>query len=357
MKTVKLKWVSILLVAVLALSVLAGCSSGGGSGGNGGGSSATPSNSADKPEALPDSTPAQSVPQDESPVIYDIPDYSGEEANFSVAIPAGIKVSDIREMFGKINVKVPDGPWTMLIGTSAQESLENVEKVCSTYGWEASPYSVGGNDALLVINRSSDGSATVSLDFVTPSKVNQLGIIETSGVTDIDGYLNDPIVKAILDSVSAPEGAGGGSVGSESVEMASYSTASLTIEAPSGWIEQLNKTDFGTEMWRLVSDEDWMDDPDAKIISVTYVAEGDEDSDSMVKSLQFSYPQLQENGDVTKGGKSWRHMSAAQNRKSESVVYNAYFGEAGGRLLLVDFKGISADDPVIDAVLAGVKTK
>lgn len=143
----------------------------------------------------------------------------------------------------------------------------------------------------------------------------------------------------------------------ESEEMYEYSTASLSIDAPADWIEQLNKTDYGTEMWRLVSGEDWQDNLEAKTISISYRAEGDDDFEGTVKSLQFSYPDLQETGEVTIGGKVWRHFSATQNREEESIIYSSYFGEIGGRQLLADFKGIAADDRIIEAVLSGIKTK
>ena len=204
------KWVSVLMIAVLMLSTLAGCATQG--------SDETPASlqtpsaptvSAEKPEQKPDSTGASTATPDELPETYNVPDYGGNVGNFSVTIPAGIKVSDNLEIFGSMSIRLHDNTWIMLISTSTQESLKAEEENSSYYGYETRPYNVGGNEALLVIREKSDGTVTVSLNFVTPSGVSQLGLIETSGVTDIDEYLNDPVVKAIISSVDKPVNAGG----------------------------------------------------------------------------------------------------------------------------------------------------
>jgi len=342
----------LLLIAVFALSTLAGCSSGT----NEPAAPPKPPASAATPEQTPDSVPAP----DETPVIYTVPDYGGSAGNYSVTIPAGANVSDNLETFGSMSIKLRDGSWIMLISSSTQTSLEAEEENSRLYGYETRPYTAGTNEALLVIRDKSDGTVTVSLNFVSPSEVPQLGLIETGGITDIDEYLNDPIVRAIIGSIDKPADMSETGSNAESVEMAAYSTASLNLKAPAGWFEVINETKYGIESWRLVETEDWLDNFDTKMITISFGEEGKDYFNSILEALNFDYIDLQEPDKITIGGVEWRHFYASladDGKDGESTIFNGYGAWIGVRLLFVEFEWVESGDPLIEAVLSSVKAK
>ena len=209
MRTTKCKWLSILLIAALALSLLAGCSSGGGGGASEAGA---PPTSTETPEKEP---PA---PSEDKLITYEIYGY------YSVDVPSDLKVQETED--GRTLVDSDDngnGKWRMELSCIAPERMES--SVMSGFSTMKLYYineeaeglasvMVGEQEGFYYIFRTGDRShVNIQFPFGSDTGDNRpYGFIAISerGGNDGTKYLGDPVVQAILSSVrllvSEPEG-------------------------------------------------------------------------------------------------------------------------------------------------------
>ena len=196
---------------------------------------------------------------------------------------------------------------------------------------------------------------TVVIVFDGPEPIVQhcrITLVVAEEGADLNKYVNDAIVSLILGSIRAAEQQENTSSG---IDLKTYYLESIKLSAPSDWYEVLNNVLDGVESCRIVSEEDWIDKPEVKIIEITYYREGEDSYSSMQRSLKYFYPSLVENENVTIGDINWLYMSATQDRKNVDIIYNAYFGDIGGRQLLVTFEGIDNSDTIIEQLLSSIK--
>ena len=296
MQITKRKLISILLTSALLLSALAGCSSGGVSGGGGGGSSATPSDSAKAPGGANGSTAAPGEKTNTNGLIsYDI---GTEFAVFAIDVPAKLENDDlsVRTRVWTVDVEgsAIDKMWISsndeysfsLMGVLKDQSLDlhlNLLFTSMTEGTydvkatSAKEYIENYSGLDPVIEECAIGAAQgyrVMQYGIDKTKINEI-IYTFDGLTgeagtwgciligtpamdefDTEPLFDDPVIKAILGSVHAPEK--GGNAGSLPVRTETPAEPSYTIEVDS----VTNTTTFynvfidTTPDW---SNDDWRD--------------------------------------------------------------------------------------------------
>lgn len=341
------KYIALLLILTLVLSVLAGCS---------------PKDevAADMPEQSSESTdtPAPTEQPAEEPIV-EVTIYNINGA-YLVDVPDNLIIEKLHD--DSEEIKVVSENWELMLeGTKgafpayAYVVAEKWEAEGQVSSIEQRPVGTFDGFYCRVVDTET---ALLAIVFDGPEPIVphcRITLKAASGnMAEIESYLEDPVINRILDSIREP---GDESGGAESMKTAAYSTASLTFSAPADWIEVINGIQVDTEAWRLVSGEDWEENPETEIITLMYWLEGYDDIDEILRSVQFPYPELQELGEVSKGGSIWRHFSASKNRNNDDVIYNAYLGEIDGRVLLISFREIAPEDPLIESILSSIKLK
>jgi len=343
MKAAKHNWLYIILTGMLALFVLAGCASGAGD-----------------DAAPPDSAPAQEQPAAEvpaeEPVSFTTYNINGA---YLVDVPDGLEVVT-EDDNDKITV-IGDG-WKIVFDASTVVSplltvpyLNAMEENGNAHAIENRFVGTFDSYSFFPVDPAEETPEKWYILFDTTEDIYkvQLSIITLEAPSDVRPYVDDPVVNWMLDSIRETDEA----VADESGIMSVYTMESMTIEAPSAWFEMLNDVQFGTEVLRVASVMDWQDDRDAKVITVSYLAEGDDDIAIMIRSLELSYSDLVEGDPVMIDAKAWRYFIAAHNMQGESVVYSAFFGMVGERHVLIDFTGILHDDPLVKSVLSSARPR
>ncbi|MDR0848737.1 MAG: hypothetical protein LBN10_06810 [Propionibacteriaceae bacterium] len=132
-----------------------------------------------------------------------------------------------------------------------------------------------------------------------------------------------------------------------------FSMNSITLEAPESWTEGLNNADGTAEVMRLTGENA---DGAEIIMEVGYYVGGGT-IESVKQSLAYFNTDLQEVANVVLGADTWGHLTATTRRDGSAVLYNGYYTQLDGKLLLIDFRGLTEDDPRIPAILTSVKTK
>jgi len=134
---------------------------------------------------------------DTGPVTYNI------GGSYSVTIP-----SDLNADVSDKSVSFDTGTWSMFFSTNSSPTLE--EAMSFFAGYEKEPVKYGFADGFRIlgdISNTTQGKFEFFFETLGPAgtPIGQFGLMKYHGEDDFADFLESPVVKGILDSISAPE--------------------------------------------------------------------------------------------------------------------------------------------------------
>ncbi|MCL2757442.1 MAG: hypothetical protein FWD43_05130 [Coriobacteriia bacterium] len=142
--------------------------------------------------------------------------------------------------------------------------------------------------------------------------------------------------------------------GGQAVQTKQFSTESITFNAPTDWIVDLDTTDSdGIESMRL---KGTIADGTEVTLEIGVYPNG-RSTEDIIRNLKFYYPNLQELSSKTFGSVAWNCLYCEANKNNEVVNLQGYYTTLDGVSVQFNFKYLATDDPLIATILSSVKVK